>query len=366
MLDNIRRIFAVTSKEFRQLSRDRITFGMVVGIPLLQILLFGYAINLDVRHLQAGVVDLSNTSLSRAIVANAQASQLVDITLRASSEKSLEDALQRGEISVGIVLPTDLSRRIEEGQNPVGQLLIDGSDPTVANIAAQLARMPPLVRTGISDMPQASFTLRTYYNPEGRSAVNIVPALIGVILHMTMVLFTSMAIVRERERGNLELLITTPIKTPELMVGKILPYICIGLIQTSIILAAGSWLFDVPIQGSILQIYVATLIFIAATLSLGLVISTIASTQFQAMQLMIFTLLPSILLSGFMFPFDGMPKAAQWIAQVLPLTHFVRLVRGILLRGAELGDLWSSWSSLLLFFAVGMTIAVLRFHKRLD
>lgn len=370
MIKSLRRFMAITQKEFRQLARDRLTFGMVVMLPLLEILLFGYAINLDVRHLKAGVADMANTHLSRTVVANAQATQQIDIVLRASSVAELEAAMQRGDIDVGLVLPPDFARRVIErkagSDRPVGQLLVDGTSPTVARLASQLARMPVLDRLSVAELPPPVFAIRTYYNPEGRSAVFIVPALIGVILNLTMVLFTAVAIVRERERGNLELLITTPVSTTELMLGKIFPYIIIGYIQTTIILLAGIWLFDIPLRGSVAALYFAALFFIAATLSLGLVISTFAKTQFQAMQLTVFTFLPSILLSGFMFPFEGMPEFAQWLAEVLPLTHFLRLVRGIVLRGASLMELHSSIWALLAIFAVTMVMAIARFHKRLD
>lgn len=362
----LRRIAAITVKEFRQLARDRLSFGMVVGIPLLQILLFGYAINLDVRHLPAGVADLAGTQLSRSVVANAQATQLVDVVLRADSAQALEEALRRGEIAVGILLPPDFERRVATGERPAGQLLVDGSDPTIERIAGQLAQLPAAARPTVADLPQAAFAVRTYYNPEGRSQVHIVPALIGVILNLTLVLFTAVAIVRERERGNLELLITTPVRTPELMLGKIIPYILIGYIQVSIILLAGIWLFDVPVRGSLAELYAGALVFIAATLGLGLVISTFVKTQFQAMQLTMFTFLPSILLSGFMFPFEGMPRAAQWLAELLPLTHFIRIIRGIVLRDAGLMELGAGIWALLAFFVVMMALAVLRFRKRLD
>jgi ABC-2 type transport system permease protein len=208
--------------------------------------------------------------------------------------------------------------------------------------------------------------VRTYYNPERRSPVNTVPGLIGVILTMTMILFTAVAIVRERERGNLELLITTPMRSSELMFAKILPYVVIGLIQVTLVLVLGALLFDVPLRGTLIDVYRVCLLFIIANLALGLVISTIAQTQFQAMQMTFFILLPSILLSGFMFPFDGMPQAAQWIAEVLPMTHFMRLIRGVILRGASLPELANELAILGIFFVVAMTVAILRFNKRLD
>lgn len=362
MRDRLAHISAITAKEFRQLGRDRLTFGMVIGLPLMQVLLFGFAINMDVRHLRAGLFDASGSAVAREWTQDLAATQVVDLTLRADSTAELETALRRGEIVVGIVIPSDFVRRVARGEPDLAQLLVDGSDPTVEGVARGLALTPLPGQSA----REAAVAVRTLYNPERRSAVNIVPALIGVILTMTMVMFTAMAIVRERERGNLEYLITTPIGTTELMLGKILPYVLIGLIQTTIIMLLALFVFAVPMRGGFIDLYAAALIYITANLGLGLLISTAAQTQFQAMQLTIFTFLPSILLSGFMFPFDGMPKVAQWIAEVLPLTHFVRLVRGIVLKGAGVLELWPELAALMLFFAVTLTIAVKRFHKRLD
>ncbi|OOE40755.1 MULTISPECIES: ABC transporter permease [Salinivibrio] len=356
------RLFAIASKEVRQLRRDRLTFGMIIGVPLLQILLFGFAIDLDVRNVNAAVSDHANTSLSRQVIAATEASQIVKITQSAAGPEELEALLDAGEIDVGIYIPHDFERRLIDGNRPAGQLLINGSDPTVEGIVRRLGSMPlPGQR-----QPPNLFESRTYYNPEGRSPVNIVPALIGVILHLTMVLFTAIAIVRERERGNLELLITTPVKSAELMLGKIVPYVLIGLIQVTLILWVSQYLFDVPVRGRVIDLYLASVIFILATLALGLFVSTLAKTQFQATQLTIFTFLPSILLSGFMFPFDGMPRLAQWIGEVIPLTHYIRLSRGILLRGADLSQLHSEIWPLLAFFGVFLVLATLRFNKQLD
>jgi ABC-2 type transport system permease protein len=243
---------------------------------------------------------------------------------------------------------------------------VDGSDPIVLGAARGLQSLPAGANAlAVGRAPPASFEVRAYYNPERRSAVQIVPALIGVILTMTMVLFTAVAVVRERERGNLELLITTPVTRSELMVGKLLPYMAIGLVQVSLVLLLGSLLFRVPIRGTLPDVYAAALVFVVASLSLGLLISTLAETQFQAFQLTFFSFLPQILLSGFMFPFDGMPRPAQWIGEVLPLTHFIRMMRGILLRGADLGEMTPEVWPLLLFFAVTVSLAVSRFQKRL-
>lgn len=365
------RILAIVQKEAVQLRRDRLTFAMVVGIPVMQLLLFGYAINQDVRHLRAGVADLAGSERARLFVADAQASQVVDVRERAHSAEGLETLLRRGEIVVGILIPHDFERRVARAEPPYAQLLVDGSDPVVLGAARQLAELP-VPRNGAgaggpgAGTRRASFEVRAYYNPERRSAVQIVPGLVGVILTMTMTLFTAVAIVRERERGNLELLITTPVRTPELMVGKILPYMLIGLVQVSLILGMGVWLFDVPVRGSFVDLYVAALVFVTATLGLGLLTSTLAQTQFQAFQLTFFTFLPQILLSGFMFPFDGMPRAAQWLAEVFPLTHFVRIIRGILLRGASLPEVRDDLWPLGVFFLVTMAASTLRFRKRLD
>lgn len=362
----LRRIRAIASKEVRQLGRDRLTLGMIVGIPLLQIVLFGYAINLDVRHLRAAVADEAQTSYSRRLAMDLQASQVLRYTAPARSAADLERMLRSGEIVVGVYIPHDFERRLQDPRRPAVQLMVDGSDPSILSVASQLLDAPLPARMGEATPAASRFALRTYYNPERRSAVQIVPALIGVILTMTMTLFTAVAIVRERERGNLELLITTPVGTLELMLGKLLPYVVIGLVQVTIVLLVGSLLFGVPFRGDLAHLYGAAFVFIAASLALGLVISTVATTQFQAMQMAFFFFLPSILLSGFMFPFDGMPRPAQVIAEVLPLTHFVRIVRGIVLRGASLGELLRDVWPLLLFFAVTLTFAVKRFHKRLD
>ncbi len=364
------RIMAILRKELRQLSRDRLTGGMIVGMPLLQLILFGYAINTDVRDLRTGVVDMSGTQLSRQVTADLAVSQVMDLVMQAETPEQLTAALRRGEISLGVFLPRDFDRRVIQRDRPAGQILVDGTDPTITSVANQLRQFPirfdSQARPGGSAGPAASFEVRTYFNPERRSAVNVVPGLLGTILTMTMVMFTAVAIVREKERGNMELLITTPISRGELMVGKILPYILIGLVQVALILAVARWVFQVPFVGSLLDIYLAAMLFILANLTLGLMISTFVGTQFQAMQLAFFVFLPSILLSGFMFPFDGMPRLAQWIAEILPLTHFLRLVRGVMLRGAELSELGPDLLALAAFAAVTLTLAILRFSKRLD
>lgn len=362
-MKGMRRIWAIVTKELRQLRRDRLTFGMIIGIPTLLLVLFGYAINMDVRNLNAGIADLSLTSASRQFVMDLAHSQVIDIVAEAGSAQELEELIRRGEIKAGIYIPPDFDLRLQDPGRAAAQVLVDGSDTVVQGALrglAQQARLSP-----VNDQPPV-LEIRTLYNPERRSAVNTVPGLVGVILTMTMILFTAVAIVRERERGNLELLIATPVRSSELMVAKILPYVAIGLIQVSVVLALGWALFDIPMRGMLLDIYLVSLVFIVANLALGLVISTLATSQFQAMQLTYFILLPSILLSGFMFPFEGMPQAAQWIAEALPMTHFMRLIRGVILRGADLSELARELLILAGFIAVAMVVAVMRFTKRLD
>ncbi|MDO5611476.1 MAG: ABC transporter permease [Pseudomonadota bacterium] len=362
---NWQRLLAIMLKELRQLRRDRVTLGMILGIPVLQLVLFGYAINTNLRGLDAVIVDEANTSASRALVMDMLATGVINAHVLADTPQQAMDALRTGHASLGIVVPPDFERRRIDGREAV-QVLVDGSDNAVQSAAVQLARMP---LDGSSASPLTTPTpvsVVSFYNPQRRSAVNIVPGLVGVILTMTMVLFTAVAIVRERERGNMELLIATPLSRSELMIGKVLPYIVIGLVQTTVILALGSWLFQVPVVGALWQVYVAAALLILANLSLGLLVSTVAQSQFQAMQMTFFLFLPSILLSGFMFPFSGMPKAAQWIAEVLPLTHFLRLIRGIMLRGAGITELWLEVLVLAAFSLVMLSFAILRFRKRLD
>lgn len=366
-MKSLSRIFAILLKEVRQLRRDRLTFGMVVGLPVMQMLLFGYAINTDVRNLRTAVADQSNTHLSREFVAKLAQTQVIEIVTTAESPRQLETLLRDGSISIGVYIPHDFDRRIVDRNRPASHLLVDGSDPTILGVANQLRTMPfGFDSGGAGPAASPAIEVRPHYNPERRTPVNIVPGLIGVILTMTMILFTAVAIVRERERGNLELLINTPVTSAELMIGKVVPYILIGMLQLALILAVGRLLFDVPVRGSVFDLYLAAFAFIAANLALGLLISTAARTQFQAMQMTVFILLPSILLSGFMFPFEGMPRVAQWLGEVLPNTHFIRLSRGIMLREATIGDLYREVGYLLGFALVAMTAAALRFTKRLD
>nr|WP_298137125.1 ABC transporter permease [uncultured Pseudomonas sp.] len=357
----LRRLGAIVLKELRQLRRDKLTFAMIAGIPLLQLVLFGYAINLDVRGIEAAVLDQANTAHSREVVAEIASSGVLEVRYRLHSPQQVDSLLREGRISAAIVVPTDFEARLQSRQQPPLQLIVDGSDQSVQASARQLATYP---------LPGAEahrgVEVVNFYNPERLAPLNTVPGLLGVILTMTMVMFTAVALVREREHGNLELLIATPVSSWELIIGKVLPFVGIGLIQVTVILVVGHWLFSVPVRGSLVDLYGASLIFIVASLALGVFISTLASTQFQAMQMAFFTFLPQILLSGFMFPFAGMPKAAQWIAEFLPLTHYLRITRGVMLRNAGFAELWSEVLVLLVFCVVLLGLSVARVQKRLD
>lgn len=358
---NLRRLSAIVVKELRQLRRDKLTFAMIAGIPLLQLVLFGYAINMDVRGIEAAVLDQAGSAGSREAVAEIASSQVLDLRYHLSSPQQIDQLLRQGKISAALVVPADFDARLQRQDRPPLQLVVDGSDQSVQASARQLAAYPLpgwQSRQGVEVV--------NFYNPERLAPLNTVPGLLGVILTMTMVLFTAVALVREREHGNLEMLIATPVSPWELTIGKLLPFVGIGLVQITVILVVGHWLFDVPVRGSLLELYAASLLFIVASLALGVYLSTLSQTQFQAMQMAFFTFLPQILLSGFMFPFAGMPKAAQWIAELLPLTHYLRLARGIMLREATLLELWPPVLALLLFSVLLLALAVTRISKRLD
>ena len=364
---NWQRLFAIVLKELRQLRRDRLTFAMIVGIPTMQLLLFGYAINLDIRHLNAAVLDQAQTAQSREVIAQLGQTGVMDFNYHLHTPQQIDALLRAGKISAALVVPADFERRVAVRDEVPMQIVVDGSDQVVQQAARQLAALPlTQLLTPAATAPVANVEIVNFYNPERRAPVNTVPGLIGVILTMTMVLFTAMAIVRERERGNLEFLIATPVSPAELTIGKVLPFVGIGLLQVSVVLALGVLIFRVPINGTLLDVYGAALVFIIASLSLGVFISTLANTQFQSMQLAFFTFLPQILLSGFMFPFEGMPWPAQWLAEIFPMTHFVRLIRGIMLRAATLAELWPELAALAAFCVVVLGVAILRTRKRLD
>ena len=358
---NLRRMGAIVLKELRQLRRDKLTFVMIAGVPLLELVLFGYAINMDVRGIEAAVLDQANTARSREVVAEITSSQVIEVKYRLGPPQDIDRLLREGRISAALVVPADFEARLQRRDRPPLQLVVDGSDQSIQASARQLAAYP-LPGWGAAQ----GVEVVNFYNPERLAPLNTVPGLLGVILTMTMVLFTAVALVREREHGNLELLIATPVSPWELTLGKVLPFVGIGLIQVTVILVVGHWLFEVPVRGSILELYGASLLFIVASLALGVWLSTLASTQFQAMQMAFFTFLPQILLSGFMFPFAGMPRVAQWFAELMPLTHYLRLSRGIMLRQAGLLELWLEVLILIVFCAALLGLAVSRIHKRLD
>lgn len=368
-MNSLRRIGAVTDKEFKQLSRDRVSFGMIIMIPLMQLLLFGYAISTIVRNIPIAVVDGSGSAVARTITEQVRVTQVVEIVAHYATAAEAEAAIVAGTVRAALVFPKNLAQRAAGGE-AVAQWLVDGSDTMVSSALLALRTMPLHLEAGAPPgayrAAAPTFEVALFFNPERRSEVNIVPGLAVIILTMTLVLFTAVALVREREHGNLELLITTPIHPLELMVGKLVPYIFVGLVQIVIILGLGWLVFNVPLQGELHHLVAVILPFIAASLTLGLLISTIAETQMQAMQMTFFLLLLSVLLSGFMFPYDAMPKAAQYIAEVLPATHFMRLIRGVYLRGATAGQLLPDILWLLGFTAIMLAIATKRFRKSLD
>ena len=363
---SLRRLSSIVLKELRQLRRDRLTFAMIIGIPTMQLLLFGFAINLDVRHLDAAVLDQADTARSRELVAQLGNAQVIHAAYRARTPADVADLLRAGKVSAAVVVPSDFEARLERGDRAPLQIVVDGSDQVVQQAARQLAAFPLQSLKNPDARAAPGVEIVNFYNPERRAPVNTVPGLIGVILTMTMVLFTAMALVRERERGNMEMLIATPVSPWELTLGKVLPFVAIGLVQVSVVLLLGRLIFAVPIRGHLVDVYAAALVFIVASLSLGVFLSTLARSQFQSMQLAFFTFLPQILLSGFMFPYAGMPRPAQWLAEILPLTHFIRLIRGIALRGAGLAELWPELAALGVFTAVLLGVSVARVHKRLD
>jgi len=360
-------------KEFIQLKRDRLTFGMIIGIPVLQLILFGYAINADPKRLPTAVLSADSSPYSRTLLSAMQTSGYFRIEKNVSDEKEMEDLLAQGRVQFAITIPENFGRKLVRGERPVLLVEADASDPAATGNA--IAALAQLSLTALSrdlggtlkDLnpapPPVDLRVHRRYNPEGVTAYNIVPGLIGTILTMTMVLMTGLAMTRERERGTFENLLSTPALPIEVMTGKIVPYILIGLIQVSLIIACALALFEVPMQGDPFLLYFVVLIFIAANLTLGITFSSIARNQLQAMQMTFFFFLPSILLSGFMFPFRGMPEWAQWIGSLLPLTHFLLLVRGIMLKGNTMLDLLPHLWPILAFMLVVILIG-LGFYKR--
>lgn len=370
-----RRIVAVLRKEFIQLRRDRLTFAMLIGVPIMQLLLFGYAINGDPKNLPTAVVAHDQGPLVRSIVRAAENTGYFRVVATAS-EAEAEGLLARGEVQFALVFAADFSRRLLRGERPAMAVYADATDPAATGPAlGALASLPQLALLHDLKGPLAAlrgdatpFELRIHrrYNPEGLTSYNVVPGLMGVILTMTLVMMTSMAMTRERERGTLENLLATPVLPLEMMVGKILPYVLIGYLQVLIVFAAARGLFDVPMAGSALLLSAAVLLFITATLAVGFTFSTIARTQMQSMQMTMFYFLPNILLSGFMFPFRGMPRWAQWLGELLPLTHFLRIVRGVMLKGSSTADVLGETAAIGVFIVVVSTVALLRYRQTID
>ncbi|KPK17250.1 MAG: hypothetical protein AMJ62_01985 [Myxococcales bacterium SG8_38] len=374
------RMLAIAWKELLQVRRDRLTMGMMVGIPVLQLLLFGYAINTDVRDIATVVFDQDRSAESRGFVRRMEATGFYELVGRVQSYEDIGLALRTRTAMVALVVPPQFGADVEAGRTAQLQLIVDGSDPQVVASATDTAMslaaarssaltMERLERLGIPSAGTSQVIAmepNTWYNPDLRTAVFIVPGLVGVILTMTMVMFTAMAIARERERGTLEQLIVSPIRRLELTVGKILPYIGVGYLQMTLILMFGSLVFDVPIMGSVPLLYGLSAFFIAANLALGLFFSTLAKSQQQAMQMSFFFLLPNILLSGFMFPWEAMPTPARWLSMGLPLTHYLRVIRGVVLKGASFAELRYELLWLIGILVVLTGLASLRFRKKLD
>lgn len=364
----LERLGVIAWKELRQLRRDRLTLGMMIVLPMVQLLLFGFAINTDVRHLSTVVFDQDRGSAGRDLAERMRATGFYDFNGEVASYDEIGRAFREGRANVALVVPPRFSANVAAGKRATVQLVVDASDAqTVASATNTAALVVADRATGAAGFhPPITIEATAWYNPDLRTAVYIVPGLIGVILTMTLVMLTAMAIVRERERGTLEQLIVSPIGRPELMLGKILPYVGIGFVQMTLILFLGAAVFGVPFAGSILLLYALALLFIAGNLAVGLVFSTLARSQLQAMQMSFFFVLPNILLSGFMFPRAGMPKSLQWLSELLPLTHFLQIVRGIVLKGSGFFELVDQMLWLAGIFAVLLTIASLRFRKTLD
>jgi ABC-2 type transport system permease protein len=370
------RFFAIALKELVQMRRDRLTFAMIVGIPVLQVVLFGYVINTDPKALPTAVVDYDRGQFARSIVRGLENTGYFAVTRLPASEADADALLDRGEVQFALVIPPDFSRRLVRGEHPVLLVAADATDPSAtSNALAALAQVGNAVLAhdltgplaGLAPGPApVELRVQRRYNAEGITQYNIVPGLLGVILQMTMVMLTAFAVTRERERGTFENLLATPALPIEVMAGKIAPYIGVGLLQALIIIGAARVLFHVPMLGSFALLTGATLLYIAALLALGFTISTLARSQLQAMQMTFFFFLPSLLLSGFMFPYRGMPGWAQRLGEIFPLTHFLRIVRGVLLKGNDAGQAWPHLWPIALFLLVMAAVALLRYRRTLD
>ncbi|MFT3722268.1 MAG: ABC transporter permease [Hyphomonadaceae bacterium] len=370
------RILAVLAKEFVQLTRDRLTYAMILMIPVVQLLLFGYAINNEPRHLPTAVLVQDNSTFARSTLSAFVNTQFFDITHEAPSVEELDELLRKGEVQFALTIPGDFTRRVARGDGAQILLEADATDPSATGAAVAAATALPMQALN-NDLtgalaPHAPKTapfdvvVHRRYNPESITAYNIVPGLLGIILSMTLVMMTALSVTRETERGTMESLLATPAQPIEVMIGKLAPYVMVGLIQTAVILVMASLLFHVPMAGGWIALSLGVLLFITGSLALGFLISTVARTQLQAMQMSFFYMLPSILLSGFMFPFRGMPEWAQAIGQAIPVTHFLRVVRGALLKGEGLATLWPSHVALGIFVCLVTALAMARYRRTLD
>jgi len=370
------RVAAVMIKEFKQLTRDRLTYAMILGLPVVQLLLFGYAINTQPRHLPTAVLVQEDSVFARSIVGALAHSAYFDLAAQARSPAELDEMIRQGRVQFAVTVPGDFTRRVARGDQPQILVEADATDPSATGGAvAALAGLPiqalthdlkgALAARG-QGVPPFEVVVHARYNPEAITAYNIVPGLLGVILSMTLVMMTALSVTRETERGTMESLLATPVEPLEVMTGKLAPYVVIGLIQTAIILVLARFLFGVPMEGGWVGLSVGVAAFIVGSLALGFLISTAARSQLQAMQMSVFYIFPSILLSGFMFPFRGMPAWAQVIGEAIPVTHFLRVVRGALLKGQTLGDMWRELAALLAFVCVVTALAMARYRRTLD
>ncbi|MDO7786717.1 ABC transporter permease [Desulforamulus aquiferis] len=366
------RIIAILYKEFLQMKRDRLTIGLIFMLPMVQLLLFGFAIQTEVKHVPTVIFDQSLSQESREMLDAFRASGYFDIVEVAGSYGEVTHLIDSGQVKAGIIFPPDFARNLTRGDTAPIQVLVDATDNMVSSSAIATANAIGMLksqqvlaqRAGGMEIPY-DIRVRTWYNPDGITAYFMVPAILGIIVTMTMVMMTSMGIVRERERGTLEQLIVTPIKSYELMIGKIIPYIALGYLQITVALLVGAIVFAVPIRGSIIQLYLLTLFFITASLGMGVFISNIAKNQMQAMQMSFFVFLPSILLSGFMFPREAMPQVIQWISNLIPLTYYLTIIRGIVLKGIGFSYLIPQVLALLVFSIVMMTASIIKFKKKI-
>jgi ABC-2 type transport system permease protein len=370
------RVAAVMIKEFKQLTRDRVTYALMLLLPVIQLLLFGYAINTEPRHLPTAVLAQEDSVLSRDIVGALKRSAYFDLTVQARTPAELDRLIRDGTVQFAVTVPGDFTRRVARVDG--AQILVeaDATDPSATGGAvAALAALPAqalshdlkgaLAPRG-QGTPPFDVVVHARYNPEAITAYNIVPGLLGVILSLTLVMMTALSMTREAERGTMESLLATPVQPLEVMAGKLAPYVGIGLIQTTLILLLARFLFGVPMAGGWTGLSIGIAFFIVGSLALGFLISTVAQSQLQAMQMSVFYIFPSILLSGFMFPFRGMPVWAQWIGQAIPVTHFLRVIRGALLKGQTLGDMWRELAALLAFVLVVTALAMARYRRTLD